>query len=214
MIMRRPWLACGAFALCLAFPDEGHASSILFTNYVGEGVVGGNAGRTIGTEFTVGAVDLQILSLGVYDDALDGLTSPNQVGIWRTADQALVVSATVPAGTVGALIEDWRFTSVAPVTLTANTLYRIAALVGQPNPFDGTFSLGTGVSNALFYAVFSNPGPLSFPNQFDTRTHVFANAEFQIVNQAQPVPEPASLLLLGTGAAALAARRRRRPRST
>lgn len=71
---------------------------------------------------------------------------------------------------------------------------------------------GDGVGSAAVY----DPGRLSFAattgmlNAGDTYQVTFAQASFASVQQAQAVPEPATLAAFGTGLLALAALGRRR----
>jgi hypothetical protein len=182
------------------------SATLLFTDYTRESVTDANPGFNFGTEFTVGPDALDVVSLGVYDAALDGLAGSRQVGIWRVSDEILIGSTTVLSGTVGTLVEDWRFADVAPFTLQANTTYRIVAHTGvdptELHPIMGSFSLGPGIASVRAGSV-NGGGPTPFedyPGNISARTDVYANA--------QVVPEPTAALLMGLGLAGLAARRR------
>ncbi len=70
--------------------------------------------------------------LGVFDAGGDGLATPHQVGIWEISTGKLVVSATVPAGTAGELIDGFRYVKLPePVALKGGTPYRIGALFAR-----------------------------------------------------------------------------------
>lgn len=99
----------------------------------------GNRSRddsTVGTEFTVGASDLLVTSLGMEDTGTDGLNTSHQVGIWEIEGGSLVASVTVPAGTGAHLIETWRFEPLStPITLIAGRTYRIGGLTSTSDNF-------------------------------------------------------------------------------
>jgi len=80
---------------------------------------------TIGTTFTTGSDQVYVMKLGYVDRDLDGLNTSHQVGIWQGS--TLVVSATVPAGTVGELIGDFRYVMAGLTVLAANTTYTVGA---------------------------------------------------------------------------------------
>jgi hypothetical protein len=80
-------------------------------------------GTMNGWEFTTTG-EVTVIRLGYYDHEGDGLTRSHEVGIWDSAG-GLVVSATVPSGTTGTLISDFRYVDIAPTILAAGTTYII-----------------------------------------------------------------------------------------
>jgi hypothetical protein len=97
---------------------------------------------TIGWQFQANR-DTHVTALGVYDDYMQngpGLAESHEVSIWE--DQgftgALLVTATVPAGTGSTLDQHFRFVSVAPVWLQRGHTYRIGAYFATAA--DGYFS--------------------------------------------------------------------------
>lgn len=92
----------------------------------------------LGNSFTVGANDLEVTALGYYDFTVgggtgDGLTDTHDVGIYNSSG-SLIASVTVPSGTVGTLLGDYRYASLAStVTLTAGQTYTLAGTTGD-NP--------------------------------------------------------------------------------
>jgi hypothetical protein len=98
----------------------------------------------LGWEFTVNS-PVTVWGLGYYDYTADsglaglsnscctaapqtsgGLTETHQVGIYNSSG-VLVTSATVPAGTAGILVNDFRYVSIAPAVTLAPGSYVIVA---------------------------------------------------------------------------------------
>lgn len=83
----------------------------------------GPTGTTVGWEFlTTG--DLSVTSLGYFDANRNGLDVSHEVGIWNSVG-VLLGSATVPGGTAGTLVNQFRYVAVAPIFLAAGQIYRI-----------------------------------------------------------------------------------------
>jgi hypothetical protein len=90
------------------------------------GFIGADASGSIGWSFSVGASNVELDALGFYDATLAGLSNAHAVGIW-TNGGVLLAQATVPAGTTGTLVGHYRYTTIAPITLTAGQTYVIGA---------------------------------------------------------------------------------------
>ena len=168
-------------------------------------------GFVIGNEFTVDGSDIQVNSLGVWDQADDGLAESHEVGLWDSLG-ALVVSATVPSGTAGALEDSYRYVNLgSSVTLLAGQSYRIAALYpsavdpfndpwdpdGDGNPFgspavgDGvavTFGGGVAAVNSDYFAASAT---LTHPTNFGGGTP----GRWGAANARLAVPEPTSTVI-------------------
>ncbi len=71
--------------------------------------------QTLGWSFNLNT-EVTLNRLGVFDEGQDGLFAPHQVGLWTTSG-TLIADATVPAGTGGLLLGDFRYASVADVVL-------------------------------------------------------------------------------------------------
>jgi hypothetical protein len=103
-------------------------AALLFESY-SVGVVGApglQQGGTWGTQFTVGPQSLSVTKLGTFLGASTDMT----VGIWRVSNQELLGSVDVPSVAGSTANQGWNFASVSPltpITLDANTAYRIGA---------------------------------------------------------------------------------------
>jgi Protein of unknown function (DUF642) len=82
--------------------------------------------NNFGFEFDTSAT-IYVNELGYYDRFLDGLAAAHGVAIWRLSDQALMVSATVPAGTASELDGEYRYVAV-PQTELAPGRYIVSAV--------------------------------------------------------------------------------------
>jgi hypothetical protein len=154
---------------------------------------------TVGFRFVVGANSLSVDMLGIWDNSPTGLLGAHDVAIW-TDTGTLVGSVTVPSGTSGTLIGDFRYATLSsPVTLTASTAYRIGAHMPastgeaflDPSAFSVTSAINTvaafygGPGASIAFVVNSSgvPAPSAY---------LGPNFNYSVVE----VPEPNSLLLL------------------
>ena len=93
------------------------------------GFIGANQSASVGWSFSVGAQDQVVDALGIYDAGLDGLADAHAVGLW-TSSGVLLAQATVPSGTAGTLVGSYRYTAIAPLTLTAGQTYVVGTYFG------------------------------------------------------------------------------------
>lgn len=164
-----------------------------------------------GYDFTVGAMDLLVMSLGVWDRGENGLGVPHPVGLWNTAGD-LLAQVTVQAGAESPLKGQFRYEDLfAPVTLDAHASYVLAASF-SPNDDDRTLSwtrdveLGAGIASVGDPLYVLSPG-LVFPDTaMDRLSFGFLGPNMQY----QVVPEPGTFALMGCGVATLLFRNRRR----
>jgi hypothetical protein len=94
------------------------------------GVTGGFADgvpRVIGWEFTTGSQPITVNQLGVFDFNQDGHLTSHDVAIYNYLTRAAVVTTTVPSETSAPLSSFFRYESVTPTVLPANTEFVIAA---------------------------------------------------------------------------------------
>ena len=173
-------------------------AQFLFQNISGQSpsIIGTNL--TAGAAFTVGNQPLLVTALGVYDDLSDGLNQSYSVGIWGVS--GLLTSTIVPAGSGATLQGDFRYVSVTPLVLSANTTYRIGANLGFNNaiPFDLLGFDGTATLDPAF--SFANANRFSGYNTgFADPTQNFSYNLWAANLQYTTVPEPGAASLLAIG---------------
>ena len=168
-----------------------------------------NGDWTLGYEF-IPDEDINLFSLGFFDDGANGLADAHQVGVWDSAGN-LIVSATVDSS--DPLTGKFRYTSVAPVTLTGGETY----IIGGYN-----YVNDAAIRNDLGVTGFVDPsititagrwtnGGLAFPGSSTGDPNIFYNTvSFEF--ESASVPEPHSLGWLGLilGLAVASARRQNR----
>jgi hypothetical protein len=94
---------------------------------IAEGPVGAAANETLGWSFTTNN-PIQITALGFFDLGGDGLATSHRIGLWDT-DGNLLVSATVQTGNGNTLVGQYRYVSIAPLTLQSHHTFVIGATV-------------------------------------------------------------------------------------
>jgi hypothetical protein len=233
-MMMSPLLAARAAPAAVLITSTGAypattGSAANTTGILREGWVGttDNYAGTLGTDFKVSARPLTVTALGYYDGpnsaaanitgyTADGLNHAHQVGIWD-ATGALIASVTVPAGTAGTAIADFRYANLgSPIILAANTYYVIGGNVttidrtggaGVGDTFrndSGSGTYSTDVSQINISRSYLNDGFLGAFAEPDT----FGGGYFG-ANMIYTVPEPVSASWLGLGAMVLLRRARK-----
>ena len=165
---------------------------------------------TLGYSF-VANVATSVVSLGVWDQGSDGLSDDHEVGLWAS-DATLLASTVVGAGTAGILDSGFRFTDISPVLLTTGQTYYVGAKFNGPGDQDLFVDDPTSFLTASQITYDSRRfsfGPFpTFPALVGFGTTGYWGGNVRL--DAQPVPEPTTMVLLGSGLAAAFLRRRRR----
>jgi len=182
-----------------------------------------NFAGVVGYRFTVNndpaAQDPVVTRLGAWDGPNpsgtvgDGLEEATEVGLWRESDMSLLVSATIPVGTGGILIDEFRYTAVPTTTLSEGVGYVIGALVTT----GGTAFVNTVQGDAVFSGIisgmdarFESGGALVFPTSDSGTPTINGFAGPNAVLFAAPIPEPAAAMPILMGMAWLCRRTRHR----
>jgi hypothetical protein len=157
---------------------------------------------TVGFQFRVES-DITVTALGAFDYLGDGFVTPHIVGLWTLAGGAPIATATVPSGTAGSLVGQFRYVSTSGISLSANTEYIIGAseFYGTVNDiYAGSvpvpaFSTASEVTFMGARGAGEAPG-LVFPTvHFEPLSPTTFGANFQF----EIVPEPSTGALLGCG---------------
>lgn len=142
MLNRLCYLWILSLLLLLCRSTSAQTSAITFT-----GVTGGfqdGVPRVIGWEFTTGSQALLVEQLGVFDFQEDGLQMAHDVAIFSNQTHNAIVSATVSTGNSAPLSGFFRYASVSPTLLQADTEYVVAAAwSANGDPFVWTPSIGS-----------------------------------------------------------------------
>lgn len=168
--------------------------------------------RTFGYEFSTNSAPVQIFSLGFWDDSQNGLAQSHQVGIWSADGSTLLVSATIPSGTSAPLDSGFRFVSVTPVTLAANTSYLAGAYLGSEPVIrftTATVDPAIALGSTRFAPTPSGDGLFTAPT--DAQGTTFDDGYFGPNFNGVPEPTTFALAAVGLGVlTALGLRRRSR----
>ena len=192
-----------------------HAGSAALINPISSTGNRDNWNGMVGTRFQIIGGDVTINALGFEDPGGDGLEQTNRVGIWRD-NGVLLGSVTVPAGTLGQLLNNYRYEPLGvELVLTSGNFYRIGALVatGGGNAWTdipGSPQFASGANVVVTTNLYTNGGGLAVPainGGGSLLRWAPANAEF-----IATVPEPSTIALLALLACAGLGYRRRRIR--
>lgn len=214
---------CISLTVVTAFRAEaGTVSAIETANgtaFSWRDTIGANQSADIGWSFLVGAQNLQLTALGLYDQNQDGLQTSHEVGIWTSAG-VLVTETTIPSGTAASLTGSYRYEAVTPVTLLAGQTYVLGAhfapvvdlcgsACGDASLSSGTQTFNSGITylTSRIKPAAIGDAPLGFPSVDAGVPGGLIGPNFLITAQdAAPTPEPAGLGLAAFGIAVLLAR--------
>lgn len=200
--------------LAVAMQDVRAASSALTLTTVGATFeTGGN--YTLGFEFMV-SEELRVVTLGVFDGGLPGLTAPAQVSLWQDdLTGTLLATTQVPAGAGATVVGQFRHATITPVIVLPGIRYVVGAYL--PAGEATSFNMGDGGSTGSFDTRLTNvvdrswDGGYDFPLGSDNVAGAaWLGANFQLA----AVAEPASASLLAAGLLGAALWRRRRGAAT
>jgi Domain of unknown function (DUF4082) len=166
---------------------------LFYSQNMGESL--GNPPFTLGWDFTANK-SLSVNALGFFDDSQDGLAESHDIGLWDSSG-SLLASTTVT--TTDQLTNQWRYSAVSTVTLTAGNTYYVGALYldgNDPNVFAGDSGVVTTTANITYLeSTYEAGNTLSFSTSSVSGGPGYFGPNFS----ASAVPEPPiwAMMLLG-----------------
>ncbi len=204
-----------ALALFGCQSEQSEAGGIAYTIDDLTGTQLTNPPFTLGFQFNVNT-SISVTGLGVFDDTQNGLIDSYPIAIFDSAGVSLI-SSTVNSGTTDPLINQFRYSSVAPFALSPG-LYYIGALYSTGN--DGLLGPGVATNFATSSEITFNQGGYAFGGTLSAPLNLVGTSpgyfgpNFTFTSASATVPEPASLTMFGLGAVGLVAGAMRRRRQT
>ena len=150
--------------------------------------------------------DVVVSSLGFYDYQGDGLGESHPVGIFNNTGN-LLTSAVVFSGTENPLENGFRYTDIAPLTLSAGQSYTVATLFQTNADVIGYADVSDTLVNP-FITLGSVPARYILQTgtelQFPTETALLVTEMFYGPNfKLKAVPLPGAVIMFGSAIAGL-----------
>ncbi len=170
-----------------------------------------------GYDFTPNS-NLQLTSMGMWDESSNGLPGAYQVGLWLTSTQTLLASVTIDSAdpldnSLTLNGGQWRYEAITPVSLASGTTYTMSFFTGT------TLTMSVADSYLGDYSTVTSDSAVTLGGQgrrlsssvFAFPTNTTPSAVFfpMQINAQISVPEPGSAGLLLGGLGLLGLRRRR-----
>jgi len=206
-------VGCGAL-MVLGAP---RASAAEFFSVISDGVANGyTVPQSFGDVFTVNQ-NITVTAVGFYDSTGTGLQDPHDVGIFDSSGN-LLGDASVPSGTTGTLIGDFRYENLATsLNLSAGSTYTLAGLVlkntddaGYTSPGGVNIDPALSVSSDPAVYVFAGGPTVAWPTNpgVSATFYVGPNFEFNDTTRTTSTPDSASWTVLLIAAGFLGSARR------
>jgi hypothetical protein len=201
-------------ACVLLTPAVSFGAAITFTS----APVAHDSQLSLGFVFTTNT-DVEVSSLGYYDESQDGFITNHEVGIFDANGQ-LLASTILSVGSQSYLDGLYRYRAITPIVLAANQTFTIAATTGgyadgyafgnsqTISNFSVISSINLAVNASRF--LYQNDDVLRLPsNAFGYA--IYGGPNFNgIANETSGVPEPSTAVLAFSSLAALQLWRRRK----
>jgi len=154
------------------------------------GYTGGGGNRTHGWKFTVND-DLEVVALGIFDleDSpmyAPGLLYSHEIGIWHWGE--LLYSTTIPAGTKGVLIDQFRYVEIPPISLTAGVTYVIGStILGDPYVGNSSSDIVTLLPSITYKKTLTSPSGSGFSLPTEPRDYYCCGPNFLFVPKSAAI---------------------------
>jgi hypothetical protein len=177
------------------------ADTIALTDFSGGFLANSGSDQLYGWFFDLSA-PIDVTALGVGDSGGEALAVSHDVGIFAVSDQTLLLSAAVPAGSGGTLLDGFRYASVSPSILPAGDYVIVMTMPALNADLQSIGNASETTSAPVTYvdSAFDSGSSLAFP----TGSGVFAIGLFgpnftYTTTAAIPETSTWAMMLLGFG---------------